>query len=66
MALPKQGIATATIRGSDGQDFTLAVPAVLHGERLHISADHHSTLRFAMHSAGVENAELEFSEMEVA
>ncbi len=64
MSLPKQGVVTAKLTGRDGEALTVIVPAVLHGDQIAISADYHSTLRFAMQAAGVEEAELEFSELE--
>ncbi|MDA9523041.1 hypothetical protein XI06_22865 [Bradyrhizobium sp. CCBAU 11434] len=65
MSSPKRGTATASLRGRDGEELTVIVPAVLQGEQLLISADNLSTLRATMHAAGVEDAELEFSELEV-
>ncbi|MET4603281.1 hypothetical protein ABIB90_002759 [Bradyrhizobium sp. JR4.1] len=64
MSSPKRGVATARFTGRDGEELTVIVPAVLHGDQLFISADNMSTLRVTMHAAGVEDAELEFSELE--
>ncbi|MDX3966030.1 MAG: hypothetical protein QHD01_05455 [Bradyrhizobium sp.] len=64
MSLPKRGVATARLTGRDGEELTVIVPAVLQGDQLLISADNLSTLRVTLHAAGVEDAELEFSELE--
>ena len=66
MSLPKQGVVTAKLTGRDGEELTAIVPAVLDGDLIAISADHLATLRFAMQAAGIEEAELEFSELEEA
>lgn len=64
MSSPKRGVATARLTGRDGEELTVIVPAVLHDDQLFISSDNMSTLRVTLHAAGVEDAELEFSELE--
>ena len=64
MSLPKRGVVTANLSGRDGEALTVIVPAALHGEKIVMSADHLATLRSAMEAAGVEDALLEFSELE--
>jgi hypothetical protein len=64
MSLPKRGVVTTILEGRDGEELTVIVPAVLHDDQIIISTDNLSTLRVTMHAAGVEEAELEFSEVE--
>jgi hypothetical protein len=66
MSLPKQGVVTATLTGRDGDVLTFVAPAVLCGDQIAMSADDHAALRFAMQAVGVEEAELEFSDLKEA
>jgi hypothetical protein len=66
MNLPKQGVVTATLNGRDGEAVTFIAPAVRCGNQVSIDADHLTTLRFAMQAVGVEEAELEFSDLKEA
>ena len=64
MPLPKRGVVTAHLAGRDGEAFTVIVPAACRDDKIVISADHHATLVFAMKAAGVNEAQLEFSELD--